>query len=261
MKFDETNLPSRLIPYAVKSITAQPFRPMHLPYLSEAILTKNDAPLIEAVGMVIDFDVNQLTEGDFYHILTWLRFHSRDLPIFANWECDGVVFTREGDESGKIYTIADIDLMHEQWELAKDTEAQEHMENPFEIVFIEQDCEHYNEQFAQWGDFKMMQMDPEPLGDDRLDYPRVRDMVASKDLGTDVRTQKVLGPLRFIKEGRTMHERWANIEKIDMELYDKAARASHKYNHGILQRIHKKCEKCGTSYPFDVSIDAHSFFV
>nr|DAF93679.1 MAG TPA: baseplate protein [Myoviridae sp. ctshb19] len=260
MQFDNTNLPSRLIPYAVKTINAQPFRPMHLPYLSEAILTKNDAPLIEAVGQVIDFDVNQLTDGDFYYILTWLRFASRSLPIYAEWDCEGVVFTREGDESGKIYTIAEIDSMHEQWDAAKDTEAQAHMENPFEIVFIEQDCDHHNKQLAKFEDFKVKFIDESPL-DPELDYPRVRDLVAYKELGSDVRNQIVIGPVRYLKEGRTLHERLHSLEKVEMELFDKAAFAHFTYDHGVLQRIYKKCEKCGTDHPFDVSIDAASFFV
>jgi len=260
MKFDNSNLPSRLIPYAVKTIEANPFRPLHLPYLSEAILTKNDAPLIEAVGMVIDMDVNQLTDGDFFYILTWLRFNSRDLPIYAEWECGGIVFKRAGDESGKIYTMEEIDTMAQQYHDARGTEAEGLMEDPSKIEWIEEDCDHYNKQDVEFADFEVKFMDESEL-DPRLDYPRVRDLVAYKELGSDVRNQKIIGPVRYLREGNTLHERLHSLEKIDMELFDKASRAHFTFDHGILQRVYKKCERCGTEHPFNVNIDAHSFFV
>lgn len=260
MKFDSSNLPSRGIPYAVKTIEVNPFRPRHLPFLSEAILTKNDAPMIEAVGQVMDFDVNQLTDGDFYYILAWLRFYSRDLPIFCEWECTGIVFTREGDESGKLYTMEEIDSMTEQYFNARGTEAEAHMEDPSKITWLEQDCDEYNNQTVAFEEFTLKYMDESEL-DPALDYPRVRDLVAYKELGADVRNQKVIGPVRYLKEGKTLHERLNSLDNIEMDLFDKASRAHFQFDHGVLQRIHKKCKKCGREHAFDVTVDAHSFFV
>lgn len=260
MKFDSSNLPSRGIPYAVKSIEVNPFRPRHLPYLSESILTKNDAPMIEAVGQVMDFDVYQLTDGDFYYILTWLRFFSRDLPIFCEWECTGIIFTREGDTSGKIYTMEEIDNMAEQYDAAKGTEAEEHMEDPSKIVFLEHDCDEYNNQTVAFEDFTVKYMDESELDAD-LDYPRVRDLVAYKELGADVRNQKVIGPVRYLREGKTLHDRLNSLDNIEMELFDKATRAHFQFDHGVMQRVHKVCPRCGRAHAFDVNVDAHSFFV
>lgn len=259
MKFDSSNLPSRGIPYAVKSIEVSPFRPKHLPYISEAIFMENSAPLIEAVGQVMDFDVKQLTDGDFYYILTWLRFNSRDLPIFAEWDCGGIVFERK--DNGQILTMEDIDNMWAQWDAAKGTEAEEHMEDPAKIEMIELDCDQYNKQDVVFEDFTTKQMDETPI-DPLLDYPRVAHLVEYLELGQEKRNKKIIGPVRYIRAGRTLHEKLNGaLESTDMELFDKASRAHFTYDHGIIQRVNKACTRCGLEHPFDVTIDAHSFFI
>lgn len=259
MKFDVNDLPSAGIPYAVKAVDVQPFRPRHMPYISEAILSRNNAPLIEAVGMVMDFDVNQLTDGDFYYILTWLRFHSRDIPIFAEWDCGGTLFRRA--DNGVVMTIAEIDEMVVQWENAKGTEAEETMENPQNIEFEDIDCTHHNKIPTTFEDFRIMKMSDTPI-DDRLDYPRVRHMVEFMDLVQENRFTKIIGPVRYIKEGFNLRAKLEILDEMDdMELFDVASRAHFEYEHGILQRITKKCERCGTTHEFNVTIDAQSFFV
>ncbi|AFH14589.1 hypothetical protein LU11_gp058 [Pseudomonas phage Lu11] len=260
MKFDSSNLPSRMIPYASKHIEVNPFRPKHMPYLSEAIYTKNHAPLIEAVGQVMDFDVMQLTHGDFFYILTWLRFNSRDLPIYADWECDGVLFKRK--DTGGILNIAEIENMRKQFDEAQGTEAETLMEDPAKLILTEVDCTAHNHQFVTFEDFSVKEMDETPI-DDALDYPRVRHLVEYLDLGSDKRYGKVIGPVAYIKEGKTLHERLTKLDRdeIDMELFDKASRAHFLYDHGIMQRVYKECPTCTSLYPFDAVIDAHSFFV
>lgn len=259
MKFECPKLPSRGIPYAVKEINVAPFRPVHMSFISEAIYARNNAPLIEAVGQVMDFDVKQLTDGDFYYILAWLRFNSRDLPIYSDWECGGVYFTRADDD--KEYTIADIDQMVEQWELAEGTEAQAEMEDPRTINFIENDCHHHNKVEVKFEDFSIKYMSEAPL-DPRLDYPRVVHMVEYVGLREENRYKKLIGPVRYIKEGQTLHAKLtATLEADSMELFDMAARANFEYEHGILQRVYKSCERCGIDHAFDVAIDAHSFFM
>lgn len=259
MKFESVNLPSRGIPYAVKEINVAKFRPLQMSMVSEAIYAKNDAPLIEAVNSVMDFDANHLTDGDFYYILTWLRFYSRDLPVISNWECGGVYFTRK--DTGEKYTITMLDELLEQWEAAEGTEAREHMEDPRTIELEEHDCHHMNSRQVNFEDFVVKYMDETPIDDD-LDYPRVRNMVEYLGLMEENRYKKLAGPIRYIKEGNTLHSRLtAVLEAPDMTLFDKAARAEFQYEHGILQRIYKPCEFCGIDHAFDVSINANSFFL
>lgn len=259
MKFDVNDLPSGGIPYALKSIDVQPFRPRHMPYISEAILAENNGPLIEAVGMVMDFDVNQLTDGDFYYILTWLRFHSRDIPIYATWDCEGTLFRRK--DTGAVYSIDDIDEMVVQWEKAKGTEAEATMEDPQKIEFEDIPCTHSNRIPTKFEDFHIMRMSDVPL-DDRLDYPRVRHMVEFMDLVRENRFTKVIGPVRYIKDGFNLRAKLEIVDELeDMSLFDAASRAHFDYEHGVLQRITKKCEVCGTTHDFNVTIDAQSFFV
>ena len=259
MKFDVNTLPSRGIPYAVKSIDVQPFRPRHMPYISEAIMLGNNEPLIEAVSMVMDFDTYQLTDGDFYYFLTWLRFNSRDIPMTADWECEGTMFRRV--DTGEVMSVDAIDELILQWENAKGTEAAATMVDPHELDFEDVDCGHVNKQFVTFEDFRVKQM-PNIELDPRLDYPRVRHMPEYLELLQDRRYTKIIGPTRFIKDGFTLKEKLQIVESMeDMELFDKASRAHFELEHGVMQGLKKKCAKCGTLHDFATTIDAQSFFV
>lgn len=98
--------------------------------------------------------------------------------------------------------------------------------------------------------------------DDRLDYPRVRHMVEFMDLVRENRFTKVIGPVRYIKDGFNLRAKLEIVDELeDMSLFDAASRAHFDYEHGVLQRITKKCEVCGTTHDFNVTIDAQSFFV
>jgi ribosomal protein S27AE len=259
MKFDVNILPSAGIPYAVKTIDVSPFRPKHMPFISEAIMLGNNAPLIEAVGMVMDFDVNQLTDGDFYYFLTWLRFNSRDIPMTADWKCEGTLFRRV--DTGEMHTVVTIDEMVEQWEKAKGTEAEAHMVDPRSLEFEDVDCDAENSLPVGFEDFRVKQM-PNIELDPRLDYPRVRHMVEYLELVQDRRYTQIIGPVRYIKEGFTLREKLEIVDAMeDMELFDKASKAHYDLEHGLMQRVVKQCPKCGTTHYFATMIDAQSFFV
>ena len=259
MKFDVNTLPSRGIPYAVKFIDIEPFRPRHMPYISEAIMLGNNAPLIEAVNQVMEFDAYQLTDGDFYFFLTWLRFNSRDIPMTADWECEGTMFRRV--DNGDVLSVETIDEMIVQWENAKGTEAEATMVNPYEMELEDVDCGHTNKQFVTFEDFRIKQM-PDIELDPRLTYPRVRDMPEYLELLQDRRYTKIIGPTRYIKDGFTLKDKLRIVESLDdMELFDKASRAHFELEHGVMQGLKKKCEKCGTLHDFATTIDALSFFV
>lgn len=259
MKFDVNDLPSAGIPYAVKTIDVQPFRPKHMPYISEAIMLGNNKPLIEAVGMVMDFDANQLTDGDFYYFLTWLRFNSRDIPMNADWTCEGTMFRRV--DTGELHTVDSIDELVEQWEKAKGTEAEEHMVNPNELEFENVDCGSVNSIPVTFEDFRVKQM-PNIELDPRLDYPRVRHMPEYLELVQDRRYTQIIGPVRYIKDGYTLRDKLDIVDQMDdMELFDKASRAHYELEHGLMQQVTKKCPKCGTVHYFATMVDAQSFFV
>lgn len=260
MKFDVTDLPSGGIPYAVKHIEVQPFRPRHMPFLSEALMSENSAPLIEAVGQVlVDFDVNQLTDGDFYYILAWLRFNSRDIPMYAPWECTGTMFRRK--DTGEILSLDKIDELVEQWEKAKGTEAEATTVNPNELEYEDLTCGKENKEIVTFDDFKILRMSDAPL-DPRLEYPRVRHMVEFVELVKEKRYTKIIGPTRYLKDGYSLRHKLEIVDSMeDMELFDAASKAHFEFEHGILQHVLKKCPQCGSTHEFVVTISAQSFFV
>lgn len=258
MKFDSSNLPSRMLPYPVKEINVQPFRPRHLLKVSEAVMQQSLAPLIEAVSQVMDFDAYQLTDGDFYYVLTWLRFHSRNIPATAAWDCTGTIYERQ--DTGERVAYETIEQMIEQWDLAKGTEAQQHMVDPNTIQFAPFECGQHNNQPVTFADFECRYLDEDFVMPPEFDYPRVRHMVEYLEMLDDPTVARLAYPLRHIRKGNTLRERLDYVfDNDDMDTFDRAAAIAKQTEHGILQHIYKQCSACNVAHPFSMVVDASSF--
>lgn len=252
-------LPSRTVPYQVKQINVNPFRPKQLGLLSKAVFLESMDPAIDAMQEVCDFDVRLMTPGDFYYLLAWQRFNSLKREVSANWECEGTAFRRV--DTGEVYRNDRIVRITEGWNAAEGTPEQAQLENPNEIEFNAEYCGSYNIKPITFEDFTTVFL-PETKLDPRLDYPRVMHMVEYDTLVVDPVYSRIAGPARWVAAGRTLKE------KIDilfaqetMDLFEAAAQANATIMHGISRTLRKNCDKCGSSHTFQTSIEPASFFV
>lgn len=256
MKFDSSNTPSRMVAYPVKEINVLPFRPKQLPLISEAISINSMRPMIEAMQQVCDYDVFNLTLGDFFHILTWQRMQ-RKFPVEATWECEGVLYRRR--DNGELLTEMQIAQMIEQWELAKDTEASTTMEDPNRIEFDSVACGDVNVRPLQFGDFDMLVLPDEVVLEPGIDFPRVKDLVEFTDMLSQPEHRKLAPTLLWIKGPESLLTKLHNImDNDDDELFDRANNAM-KYEHGIRQHLMLPCPRCGFEHPFSYSVNPASF--
>lgn len=259
MIFDSNTLPSRTVPYQVKQITLNPFRPKQLGLLGKSVFLESMQPAVEAMQEVCDFDVKLLTPGDFYFLLAWLRFNSLKREVAASWECSGTKYIRE--DTNEVYKTQRVIRVTENWNAAEGTVEQAQLEDPSKLLFNLQYCGQHNIAPLTFADFSIIQL-PEVELDPRLDYPRVMTMVEYDKLITDPVYHKIVGPARWIAEGRTLKDKIEILfAQEDMSLMEAAADANANIVHGIGRQVGKECSACGSVHFFSTSIEPASFFV
>jgi|SRR5690606_35391402 len=254
MKFNATNLPSRMIPYQVKEINIKKMNPRQLALFSESVVLESMEPVVRAVNQLIDFDAGQLTYGDFYYILTFLRFKQRNIPYMVEWTCDGILYERD---DGRKYTEADIAQMVEAYENAEDKSV---IENPAAIMLRVVACGAHNTEPVEFEDFKIHAM-PEHKLDPRLDYPRASTLDSFVKALGDPSSKWLATAASWLRDGETIDDKINRVfQNEDMETFDLATVAARDLTHGVLQSVAKECPRCGQVHYAKISVDAASFF-
>src|SRR5438067_6959958 len=98
---DVGNLPSNFYPYPDETkMYARPFTIKELKLVSKAAILKDMTHLIRAVDLCITLDAGNLSVGDFFYILMWLRIHSMPkTPYVVEWHCKESVLVNKNDGS------------------------------------------------------------------------------------------------------------------------------------------------------------------
>jgi hypothetical protein len=251
-------LPSRMYTYPATELDVQPFKPRQIALMSKAVMLESMAPTIEAMGQCIsNIDINRLTIGDFFYLLTWQRINafSHNKPHVI-WDCTNQLIT-DGD---KVFTPAELTRYVEAYENASEEE-RKGMEDPNETMIDVLPCGHVNHTELTIESFSVRHILEEPL-DARLDFPRCKDLVELTELRSDPDYGPIVDLAVWIKGDDSLVNRIQSIlDSEDMELMELAAAANRDRTFGIMRRITSKCERCGQSQEHEVIIDARSFLL
>lgn len=248
-------LPSGNMPYNFKELSVTSLRPKHMTAFSESVLTENLQPAIEALGETIDADINVLTFGDFYFLMLYHRFHSRNIPFPVAWNCLGAVIQEVA--TNKRYTYAEIKHIVDQYENAEDKTG---LINPNTMRAEEVECAHANRTTLDFSDFEIVHLSG-PIEDSRFDFPRVKILSEYADLQRDVALQHVASVAAWLRDGETLRDKIHILtEQEDFVLFDAATEVRQKYDHGVARNVSKKCAFCGEAHQFNVMIGPQSFF-
>lgn len=257
--FDETQLPSRLKFYNVKTLEMEKFRFKQLTLISSSLHNKHLGFMVNALRDVIkNMDVNLLTQGDFYYLLAYQRINSYSKPIYCHWTCMSETYIDVDTE--KPYTPSEITDMVELYELANEEEKKELLDpNKVQLRTIE--CGHSNSIPVNWKDVQTVQLEDIQL-DSRLDIPRVNTLADSIILASDPELGNIVPAAIWVKEGDTLEQKIEVLRSQDsLELFEIALMASSSIVHGIRNRIHKNCEKCGAGSNHIFEITPSLFFL
>lgn len=258
--FDANVLPSKLIPYRVKEIKMEPFKVPQIMKMSRAVALNSLVPAIEAINDVLDIDVNELVDGDFYYLLAWQRIvaygHS---PLKADWVCEGTVFKETGGLE-RTFTESEIKRIVEDYDAADD-EQKAQMEDPAELQVEAQTCGHRNSVEVTMDMLSVIQYMDDLKLYEGLDFPRVSTLPDSIAFRENPEKQNVVQAARWIHSGANLAEKLDILNsQEDLKLFEKSLQTNQVNQCGVSRVISLPCEKCGTIGRLGFDIRPETFF-
>jgi hypothetical protein len=256
-----TELPSQTLPYRVKVVEVDLFKPKQIALMSKSVMLDDIQPALDAMHSVLrGIDIDELTVGDFYYLLTWQRFHCfKSNPVIATWECPGTMFS--DINTNDKYTPSDVSTFVSNWEAADDA-ARLLMRDPNTIELDAYICQHGNMETLTFEDFSVLSLDPNTVLDQRLDYPRCNTLSEFIRLQSDPDYGMIADAAQWIKGPANLRERINKLlETEDTELMEVACAANRDVRHGILRSVVKPCRVCSHKHGLNFTVEPRSFFL
>ncbi len=257
--FKPSTLPSRCIPYSFNEIEMEPFRIAQIMQLSRAVALDSIQPAIEAMDSVLNVDVNELTDGDFYYLLAYQRLNAySNSPLLAQWECGGTVF-QEQDGLKRTFTSEQLRALVDEYDNASE-EDREHLTNPDDLTVTSIPCKHQNRVEIKLDHLTTVFLEQEKLPDG-LDFPRISTLVDTQVRSKDPAEERVAHAARWIQPGNTLEEKIDILHnQPTLALFEKALQANATVVHGVSQIIVLPCEHCGQMSEHIFNISPKTFF-
>lgn len=251
---DIGNLPSNFFPYDFKILYIRPFTVRELRLISKAAVLKEMQHLLRAIDLVISVDINDISIGDFYYILMWLRIHSMPkTPYVIEWLCEVPVFI-------------DLETSQRVFYDAPGFNAQDLASQPEKYGQVPS-CGTHNSEIIHMSDVKILSLDednfeslPPAAGTVEFDFPRVRNLLEIQEAVADPELKLIAGPAQWIK-APTFKDKVDILEATpDLDIFDSASVLNEQIIHGIQETTTLTCRGCGIKRPHALTLDALSFF-
>lgn len=255
----ELQLPSKGLPYDVKEINMQPFGVKQIMLLSRAVATGSWAPVVQALDSVLDYNINNITDGDFYFLLAVQRILGYKIsPLQAAWSCGGVVF-KETDGLERTFTRKQVQALVREYDNASEEERAD-LTNPDEFTLTTVNCGHENRRTLIMDDLYLVHLENKRLPEG-LDYPRVNTLVDSLVAKEDPDNAQIIQAARWVAIGDTLEEKIDYLtNQPDLSAFELTLQTDIKVRHGVSQVIAVPCEKCGQMSEHTFHIGPETFF-
>lgn len=253
-------IPSRMIPYNIKSVEMKPLTPKELSLISRAVVTGDYQYSVEAICNTINLSPNELTIGDFFYFFIRQRIMSfKRMPLIAEWECQGTLFVPKPnadfseEEQAKISSIGSPCSIQQLSELGSE------IENKLMVDVVECGTRASSELYLS--NLHIIQLPEDTVLDPTLDFPRANllpEVIMSMD---DPKLNKIVHVAKWIKHGSTLIEKIEHLlDQPDLELYMTARHAEDTYAHGVGKTSTVECTRCNTQALYPVSFSPSIFF-
>lgn len=247
---DIGNLPSNFYPYPGETkMYIRPFTIKELKLVSKAAILKDMSHLIRAVDLVCSMDAGNLSIGDFYYVLMWLRIHSMPkTPYVVEWHCgEAVIVHRETGQRLMNDDVFEVPKDEKNWKVER--------------------CEAHNSEVIHMTDVEIITLDETNFDDIpqngviEYDFPRARNIQEIQEALSDPEMQLIVGAAQWVKEGATLADKIAILEaQPDLQAFDDAAVLQETIEHGIVEHTNLTCRECLKRTPHTLTIDALTFF-
>lgn len=240
-------LPSQFHAYDWDTIYARPMEPADFMLVSKAAAMGDMSHMIRAIDLCISQDAANLTIGDFYYMMMWLRIHSMPkTPLVVNWECQSKVLRHKE-------TLA---LVHNGPEFKMPDD----IEN-YEAI----DCERHNTESLHMVNVEITSLDEEPekvVIPGGFDFPRAKHIESIKDALKDP-ARSLLVPYVQWFAGDTLVDkfnRFLNPDENGMDMLAMGQALNEKYEHGLREVTTLTCANCRERVPYVLDVNPMSFF-
>ena len=250
------SLPSRGIPYQYKEIEMEGFKVPQIMKLSKASSLKSIKPAIDALDDVLSVVASELTDGDFFYLLTLQRL-AYSKPLFTEWHCDEILYYDEGDDT-TFLTKQQIKDKVEEYEATEDKEG---LTDPNEIKLVPGKCMTFNKHILTVHDLTITYLEEEPLNEG-IDYPRIETLTDAIKDGEDPEMHYLAQAIRWLRtETRSyLAKKDLLLGLPDTTLLEQAMAYNNKVIHGVNKRVVCPCSKCGHKTAHILDIGPESFF-
>jgi hypothetical protein len=241
------NLPSNFFPYDFKELYIKPFTVTHLKLLSRAHITKNTEFQKRAVDAVITEDVNELTPGDYFYILEWLKINSTTkTPVTIEWTCPE---TRLKNKETSEYILNTPDALKA-------------IENDEEKLYDTELCGKNNVELIYAPGLNILQLPEDDWAGlpEGFDFPRMRDFIDIQEALTDPELNLIAHPASWVV-GNSLAEKITTLEACpNLDMFNQALALSTTLAHGISHSVTTTCQRCQSKHTSTISIGNLSFF-
>lgn len=243
-------LPSQNRGYPWKTLYIRPFGLAEFKLVSKAAMLKDMSHMIRAVDLVITQDAAELTIGDFYYVMMWLRIHSLPkTPLVVTWECTAQVLRHK--ETGQI--------------IYND----ENFQTPDDLTLYETvDCDRMNTESLHMVNLEIISLDdvpedgtPDPFAlPAGFDFPRAKHIQSIREALNDPETTLMVPAAQWVA-GNTLVDKFKRLEQADgMELFATGQALVDRMDHGLRETTTLCCANCRVKVPFEVDVNPMSFF-
>lgn len=238
--FQAHELPSRGIGLPVSEVTVSNFTLNELILLERAQSENDYNYAIQAMNATLDCDVNLLSIGDFYYLMSYQRTVCfPNSPISLGWTCGQQVFK---DTEGNIYPI--------------DTKFEK------DVAVAISSCGTRNFVEYEFDDLLMVQVDSGTELPAGYDFPRVSILAELRQaIQEDPSKEKLLSCVQWINCAPTIAERLVLLQQEEtLDKIDMASKLNRDFTHGLLEEIYAECSSCKGKVRKAFRVDITSFF-
>lgn len=239
-------LPSQCFGYDWKRLYIRPFTPQDFTLVSKAAVLNDMDYMLRAIDMCITQEAAELTIGDLYYVMLWLRIHSLPkTPVVVNWDCTAKVLRHKETQQ----------LIHNG-----PTFAEPENREDYEVI----DCERSNSESIHMAKVNIISLDDEtqtgevPEG---FDWPRAKHIQEIREALKDPGLQLMVPNVQWIA-GKTLKEKFDTLfnspDGIDM--LDTGHVLREKYEHGVHEVTKLHCSNCRAEVDYVINVNPMSFF-
>ena len=237
-------LPSQFHGYNWKQMYIRPFGIEEYKLISKAATLKEMSHMIRAIDLVVTQDAENLTIGDFYYVMMWLRIHSLPkTPLVIDWACPEDALYHK--ETG---AIVFNEVPYVQPENMSDYELRP--------------CNTQNTESIHMTNVEIISLEEEgvilPEG---FDFPRAKHIEGISAALANPETSMLVAGAQWIA-GETMADKFATLfaSADGLDMFDTGNSLNELLTHGVKEIVQLNCRKCRHTEPYALNITPQTFF-